>query len=158
MAKQVEMTWGSNSSSGYPSELLKNMRPDDDVVAFIKIEERNVGCLKKKPKGHPTDSYFLAITRERVVGTVETRRKEKTGLFSSANHSNRITFNIPIVKITSITTSSSSVQSGCLKKSNNSRYELIINAQGDELAVYTGKDSSVNDEFVRSFLEISDYF
>lgn len=161
MSRQIDMTWGSNSSNGYPQELLKNIRPDDDVVAFIRIQSSDVGCLKKKPKkGSPVDTYFLAITRERVVGTAETKSEGvKTGLFSKASSLGSVTFNIPLVKITSIETSGqTSQEKGCLSKKNHAKYKLTINAQGDEITIYTGVDSSVNDEFVRSFLEISDYF
>ena len=69
------------------------------------------------------------------------------------------TINIPIAKVTSITTTASASDSkGCLSKSKTREYRLILNAQGQEFSAYTGVDSSVNDEFIRSFLENSDYF
>ena len=71
------------------------------------------------------------------------------------------TINIPLVKITSIYTSNSKMteKSGCLSKTKKrTECTLTINAQGKPIEFYTGPDSTVNDEFVRSFLEISDYF
>lgn len=151
-----EITWGKGDTN-YPSELLKNIRPDDEVMAFIRIVEKERGCLKKKSK-NTGNSSFIAITRERVVGTAEVAH-EVGGRFSKDKDYEVVTMNIPLVKITSIETSNSSqTVKGCLHKSKEISYSLRINAQGQSLSIYTGKDSTVNDEFVRSFLEISDYF
>lgn len=151
-----EITWGKGDTN-YPPELLKNMRPDDEVMAFIRIVEKQRGCLSKKSKD-TGNSSFIAITRERVVGTAQVSY-ETGGRFSKDRDWDIVTMNIPLVKITSIETSNSSeTVKGCLHKTQSVSYSLRINAQGQTLSIYTGKDSTVNDEFVRSFLEISDYF
>lgn len=148
-----------NTGGGnYPPELLKNIRPDDEVVAFISIVNKEKGCLRKKAK-ETGNNTFLAITHERVVGTVESS-EIVGGRFSKDKNSEVQTINVPIVKITSLTTtcSTNTIKSGCLSKSKEVSYYLYINAQGHSLKCYTGKDSTVNDQFIRSFLEISDYF
>lgn len=158
---QTNVSWGTDNYGDYPPELTKNMRPDDEVRAFIRIENFQVkGCLKKKrAKNGPTQVHFLAITRERVIGTFEDTITTKSGRFSSSSSSFVSTINIPIAKVTSITTTASASDSkGCLSKSKEREYRLVLNAQGQVYSAYTGVDSTVNDEFIRSFLENSDYF
>ena len=150
-----EVSWGTNRTD-YPAELLKNMRPDDEVVAFVNITEKSKGCLSRKTK-NTGNSSFLAITHERVIGTAEVVSEEGSGLKKSRKRT-VITFNIPLVKVTSLSTSSDSTTSGCLKKSHDHEYFFSINAQGSKTVFYTGKNSQVNDEIVKSFLEVSDYF
>lgn len=151
-----EVTVGRGGSD-YPPELLKNMRPDDEVMAYIRIDGKMRGCLSKKSKDTGR-VRFVAITRERVIGTIQ--KSVETGRFlKKFEKTGDMTINIPLVKITSLTTSSTKAeQSGCLSKKSRMEYHLSINAQGEELKIFTGYDSTVNDEFVRSFLEISDYF
>lgn len=158
MVEFDEITWGKGGAD-YPPELLKNMRPDDEVMAYIRIVGKKRGCLNRKSED-TGNSRFIAITRERIVGTVETSTSEG-GLFSKNKTEGAMTINIPLVKVTSIETSNSRTtqKSGCLSKTKkNVEYYLTINAQGSNLEIFTGGDSTVNDEFVRSFLEVSDYF
>ncbi len=152
-----EVSWGTDSSN-YPPEVSKNMRPDDEVVAFIEIVEKTKGCLRKKAK-NTGNRNFVAITRERVIGTVDLRSDVKAGWSKKIAIQETITFNLPLAKVTSLTTTSSSSETkGCLKKHEEHENFLIINAQGDEIKFYTGKDCTVNDQIIRSFLEVSDYF
>ncbi len=152
-----EVSWGTDSSN-YPPEVSKNMRPDDKVVAFIEIVEKKKGCLRRKVKD-TGNRNFVAITRERVIGTVELRSDRKEGMTKKIASRDTITFNLPLAKVTSLTTTSSSTEAkGCLKKHEDRENYLIINAQGDEIKFYTGPDCTVNDQIIRSFLEVSDYF
>ncbi len=157
-----EVTWGAGSldSSNYPPEVGKNMRPDDEVVAFISIVGKDTtGCLRKKTQDNGNRN-FVAITHERIIGTVQTLNVLEESRLKTKTETVTVTFNVPLVKVTSLTTSSSSTDvQGCLKKSSKSkRHYLHINAQGDEISFYTGPDCTVNDQIIRSFLEVSDYF
>lgn len=157
-----EVTWGAGSldTSNYPPEVGKNMRPDDEVVAYISIVGKNTtGCLRKKTY-NTGNNNFVAITHERIIGTVQTSSVVEGSGRKTQTKTTTATFNVPLVKVTSLTTSSSSMDiKGCLKKSSKSKeYYLHINAQGDEISFYTGPDCTVNDQIIRSFLEVSDYF
>ena len=156
MVQYNEVTIGTEGGN-YPPELLKNIRPDDEVMAFIDIVGKERGCLRKKSK-NTGDRQFIAITRERVVGTVLTVETDG-GFFNKVKSESVSTINIPLVKVTSIETGSNkNTTKGCLSKSKDVEYYLILNAQGGDLKIKTGPDSRVNDEFVKSFLEVSDYF
>lgn len=145
-----EVTWGGSNLS-YPPEVEKNMRPDDEVVAYIQIVEK--GCLRKKATGNQN---FVAITRERIIGTVQ-MVPDNGSLKKKEKEKEIYTFNIPLVKVTFLETVSQPTF-GCLNRAKGRSFHLIINAQGYNIRFYTGPDSKVNDEIIRSFLEVSDYF
>lgn len=154
MSSFNEVSWGTETTN-YPPELMKNIRPDDEVVAFINIVEKK-GCLSKKAKKTGNRDY-VAITHERIVGTVE-RVCEEGSFLKKSKSTTVYTFNIPLVKITSLETSGESSSGGCLNKKSSPSYFFTINAQGSITKFYTGMDSTVNDQLIRSFLEVSDYF
>lgn len=125
----------------YPSALLSQLKPNDSVVAYLRLLSPKTGCLKPKiPEG------FVVITEQRVI--------VKGAEFNSESKVvTEFTTNVPISKVSSMTVIHKQ-HKGCLNK--NQSYFLSLNIQGAQHDLFVGNTSETANEFVRTFVDLSE--
>ena len=134
----------------YPSALLSQMKPDDQVVSYLPLKKIKSGCL-----GTTDIPYgFVAITNQRLIAQGilyqdDTKKSKKQTVMDE-------TVNVPLSKVSSMSVFHKEVpKGGCLGGKFHS-YWLRLNVQGGNYEFYVGTDNKTANEFVRSFLEHSE--
>ncbi len=133
----------------YPSDLLNQMKPDDNIISYLPLVLRSEGFMgeKSSPGG------FIAITEQRLIVKATTVTRTTYGDVVKFNYS-QVTTNVPISKVSSMSVSSETIKGGCGGKSTV--YTLILNVQGGIYNIYVGQNRTTADAFVRSFLDVSE--
>lgn len=153
------------ATSGNPDsndELLQQMRPSDEVVSYIEL---SYNFPNRKESG------FIAVTKERLIfkaialgdNTATLNNTLANNRGASAGMNLRFDFkeetcNIPISKVTSMSKATESFEiKGCSSKQVEiiSAFVLKVNAQGLQYNLFLGKNSSIADEFVRTFTSMT---
>ena len=115
----------------YPKELTSQLKPDDAVVSYLPL----------KGKGG-----FIAVTEQRLIFRSVFRN-------NNTHVDTKETTNVPISKVSSITVIHK--KGGCMSKEETG-YFLKVNVQGGIYDLPVGKTSEAADEFVRTFLDLSE--
>ena len=134
----------------YSEDLLKQMKPDDNVVYYQPLDtmELKKGCMGSSVKNIPGGG-FIAVTERRLV--IKCSALDANGNMTSTLQ----TINVPICNVSSVTVSRKTFGGGCGSKPMSS-YVLIINVEGGFYNIYAGSTSRMADEFIKSFVDIQD--
>lgn len=130
----------------YPSALMSQLKPDDNVVAYLPLKQVKGGCLGSKdvPGG------YVAITEQRVIANAieynDNKKDVKKGNYIE------FTTNVPVSKVSSMTVTHKQVKGGCLSGTKQT-YWITLNIQGAQHELYVGQSPSTANEFVRTFVD-----
>lgn len=143
--------------SEYPDDLMNQLKPDDKVIIFQKLDLKNVygdifgPVVEVKP-----GEGFIAVTERRLV----IKASEINTITAQGNKvvktSKLQTINVPIGNVSSITVQKDTTPSGGCLGGSTEDYSLVINVQGGIYHIYSGVTSQIADEFVRSFIDLQE--
>ncbi len=136
--------------TNYPSALLNQMKPDDQVVSYLPLKKIQSGCMGTKEINYG----FVAITNQRLIA--QGIRYDNENLKAKKQTVNDETVNVPISKVSSMSVfHMETPKGGCLGGKIHA-YALRLNVQGGNYEFYVGPDNRAANEFVRTFLDISE--
>lgn len=137
----------------YNPECLGQIRPDDQIIVYYPLDLKDVrsGCTGVSVKTMENAGY-VALTEQRLIfkgSSINSTGESATSTLETSN--------VPLSKVSSVTTSKITTASkGCLS-SKFTYYALLVNVQGHEYKLYLNtKDDSIGKDVVRSFLESSE--
>ena len=134
----------------YPSTLLSQMRPDDQVVSYLPLKKIQSGCMGTKEVNYG----FVAITNQRLIAQGIKYDNEDLKAKKQTIHDE--TVNVPLTKVSSMSVfHMETPKGGCLGGKIHA-YTLNLNVQGGTYSFYVGTDNRAANEFVRTFLDITE--
>lgn len=143
--------------SEYPDDLMNQLKPDDKVIIFQKLDLKNVsgGIFGPVVEVIPGKG-FIAVTERRLV----IKASEINTITAQGNKviktSKLQTINVPIGNVSSITVQKDTTPSGGCLGDSTVDYSLVINVQGGIYHIYSGVTSQIADEFVKSFIDLQE--
>lgn len=137
--------------------MLNQLKPGDTIVLFqaLDLYEIESGCLGPKQKIVPRGG-FIAVTEQRLVVKASQLTTTTVGNNNVNWNAKTQTINVPVSKVSSVTVEREEKMGGGCLSTKSSAYVLVLNVQGGIYRIYTGENSTIADEFVRSYLDFED--